>query len=460
MASSENRDDDLLAETQASPATEVVAAEDAVDSRASSPNDDASQKLLSLIKKSSKPKGTKASKAAAASETVAESTADSPPESAVESQPESISDTKTETIPEPQSEESIAARIAKDLSADFDASSFAPPAMPPPVVSPIKKMDPDLHQTLMDIPRFTGLDSIAEGQTAKQADKTPLPPAVSDFKCATACSSQWSKMSGTQQFRICKSCNLTIYDFTSMNRNQAQAMVFRREGKQNPVFYRRADGRFMTSDCPVGVKQRQVKIALLVAGVITVAGVILASIFMPPQPKTQPADSPPATADKTTTPAAPLTNQFAGPNNNNHKDQNSQANFSPWQSADLFNAQSSQGSLTTQNQFVSVPKEVLDSYLELKRTNNSTSAGYLPDPSASPTGRYVDVPKAVLDEYEQLRQSRPQSTNSATPSTPYSFQAPAQTGTPLPAAPSQSQPQAPSEQPGSSNSANPYIKNY
>ncbi|HEY9870206.1 MAG TPA: hypothetical protein V6D08_13650, partial [Candidatus Obscuribacterales bacterium] len=190
--------------------------------------------------------------------------------------------------------------------------AFLPPPPPPGVVprrdSPlqraIKKIDPVITRTLVDldacrqvVSRIVSDKEVQVKEHLKKEGPQPTKPLqpVDAYRKATPCQAEWDGMSGTDQYRLCYRCKLFVYDFTKMDKSDAEHLVFKREGKTKPRFYRRRDGRFLTADCPVGVARGK-KTASVVGliGVIIVAGIGASWLLPHPQPPLE--DQPPQEA--------------------------------------------------------------------------------------------------------------------------------------------------------------------
>jgi len=130
---------------------------------------------------------------------------------------------------------------------------------------------------------------------AAQVDKPPHP--IEKYRKALPCQANWDDMSGTDQYRICGACKLFVYDFSSMELPAAMQIVFQRESKENPKFFKRKDGRFLTSDCPIGAKRGK-QMALTIVGVLLVVGLLIVLVMSapPPQPAVTSVQQPPAPA--------------------------------------------------------------------------------------------------------------------------------------------------------------------
>src|SRR5689334_22859629 len=91
---------------------------------------------------------------------------------------------------------------------------------------------------------------------------------------ASPCDSKWEEMTGDDRKRHCAACRLDVFDLSAMSRDEALAMLTERAGKACLRLHRRADGRVITRDCPVGLRRalrragtRAASIALAAASV-------------------------------------------------------------------------------------------------------------------------------------------------------------------------------------------------
>jgi hypothetical protein len=95
-------------------------------------------------------------------------------------------------------------------------------------------------------------------------------------------------MEGDDEVRLCRLCNLHVFDLVAMNREEAAVLLAADSNSMCLRYYRRADGTVLTKDCPIGVStaeerrsktRRRLGQALLGAG-MTAAG---AAVFWPVQ---------------------------------------------------------------------------------------------------------------------------------------------------------------------------------
>jgi hypothetical protein len=81
---------------------------------------------------------------------------------------------------------------------------------------------------------------------------------------ASPCPMRWEDMSpvdGGERIRHCGQCNLNVYNFSNMSREDAEALVVNKQGRLCAGFFRRADGTIITKDCPVGLRVARAKVA-------------------------------------------------------------------------------------------------------------------------------------------------------------------------------------------------------
>ncbi|CAN5180294.1 hypothetical protein BH10CYA1_BH10CYA1_61070 [soil metagenome] len=111
-----------------------------------------------------------------------------------------------------------------------------------------------------------------------------IEPIVADRKVSKC---QWSwpdPFYGKERYRACAICQAGVYDFEGLEREQAEAIVFKRENSKKPKFYERGDGKFMIRDCPKAVAHRMQLLTLSVVAIGLAASLILAMVLMPPAP--------------------------------------------------------------------------------------------------------------------------------------------------------------------------------
>lgn len=159
----------------------------------------------------------------------------------------------------------------------------------------IKKLDPVLAKTVLDMDAVRVVLNKPRGsveEKLKEVQSRPAEPikpklCFDDYRHATPCSSHWESMEGTERFKICSACKLHVYDFEHLELPEIKETVLVREGKMYTALYRRADGKFITQDCPVGVKQRHSTVTLILLAALALVAVAVASFTAPK--RTEPA---------------------------------------------------------------------------------------------------------------------------------------------------------------------------
>lgn len=122
-------------------------------------------------------------------------------------------------------------------------------------------------------------------QSAPSADVVKPFQAIEEFKPASPCSSAWEQMEGTARVRFCKRCQHQVYDFNAIELPEAEDIIFKMEAKKGATLYKRSDGRFLTSDCPVGAKSAQTRLLAIVGGALLVVALIAIAVMTPhPEP--------------------------------------------------------------------------------------------------------------------------------------------------------------------------------
>jgi hypothetical protein len=82
-------------------------------------------------------------------------------------------------------------------------------------------------------------------------------PLLDDVRIAAPCKADWDGMLGDDHVRFCGQCEKSVYNLSSLSREEAEALLVAKEGKMCVRIFRREDGTVLTGDCPVGVKRRR-----------------------------------------------------------------------------------------------------------------------------------------------------------------------------------------------------------
>ena len=95
-------------------------------------------------------------------------------------------------------------------------------------------------------------------------------------RIASPCPALWSEMEGDDEMRYCKLCKLNVFDVSQMTSEEAERMLREKSGRLCMRIYRRADGRILTKDCPVGVSGVRRRIVYMCAGAFAICFAALA----------------------------------------------------------------------------------------------------------------------------------------------------------------------------------------
>jgi hypothetical protein len=88
-------------------------------------------------------------------------------------------------------------------------------------------------------------------------------PLLEGVCIAAPCEVSWEAMEGNGRVRQCGDCKKQVFNLSAMSRADAEVLLRERVGDMCVRLYRREDGTVLTSDCPVGVRRRLTKRALV-----------------------------------------------------------------------------------------------------------------------------------------------------------------------------------------------------
>lgn len=97
-----------------------------------------------------------------------------------------------------------------------------------------------------------------------------------------SCPFSWAEDSSTERFKHCSKCQSTIYNLDGMEFSEAENLIFKRENRKKFVLFKRPDGKFMTSDCPVEQKRKQQIVGIVAICICVIACIAGFLILMPP----------------------------------------------------------------------------------------------------------------------------------------------------------------------------------
>lgn len=110
---------------------------------------------------------------------------------------------------------------------------------------------------------------------------------LANYRTASRCSSICKNSSKEERVSFCEQCRLRVYDFSGMERPEAEELIFKMEGRRDVPLFKRFDGKFLTSDCPVGVRQKLISIAATAFGAATLTGLAALLLTQSPQAPAQ-----------------------------------------------------------------------------------------------------------------------------------------------------------------------------
>jgi hypothetical protein len=94
-------------------------------------------------------------------------------------------------------------------------------------------------------------------------------------RVATPCAANWERMAGDERARHCTLCELNVYNFAEMTRDEIRTLLMKTEGRICARLYRREDGTLLTRDCPSRIqrlRQRTSRVAsAILAGVMSLS---------------------------------------------------------------------------------------------------------------------------------------------------------------------------------------------
>jgi hypothetical protein len=86
----------------------------------------------------------------------------------------------------------------------------------------------------------------------------PLPTIdlLDSITVASPCDVSWREMRGDDRSRFCGKCQKNVFDLSAMTTAEALLLLGDKNNRPCIRLFRRADGRVMTADCPVGLRAR------------------------------------------------------------------------------------------------------------------------------------------------------------------------------------------------------------
>jgi hypothetical protein len=128
-----------------------------------------------------------------------------------------------------------------------------------------------------------------EEKIKEELDSRPVEPpkpvkVIDKFKTSGTCGMKWESMQGADRVRFCEKCQLRVYNFDGMDRAEAEEILLKHENKANATLYKRRDGTFLTSGCPVAARRTVTNLSVAGSLLAFLAGsVFLLSDNEPPK---------------------------------------------------------------------------------------------------------------------------------------------------------------------------------
>jgi len=84
---------------------------------------------------------------------------------------------------------------------------------------------------------------------------------LDNIRVASPCNARWNDMAGDERARFCGQCSKNVFNLSAMTRAQIESLIREKEGKFCGRFYRRPDGRMLTTDCPSRLRRIRERVA-------------------------------------------------------------------------------------------------------------------------------------------------------------------------------------------------------
>ncbi len=134
---------------------------------------------------------------------------------------------------------------------------------------------------------------------------------VDTQKHASPCAWNWDDAGGNKgRVRACDKCQTKVYDLNGLEMPEAESLIFKHESKKKFQLYKRADGKFMTSDCPVQAQRKRNLLLLCLVGAAVIICALAVILLLPPQAP------PPSAVHEQTPPESSSSNKAVGETNN------------------------------------------------------------------------------------------------------------------------------------------------
>lgn len=144
------------------------------------------------------------------------------------------------------------------------------------------KLDVDLLRAMATTTKADQESKLREELESRPAEQPkPLHP-IEHYRMSAPCSSICKNTDSAERVSFCDRCHLRVYDFNGMEQPEAEGLIFKMEGRRNVVLFKRPDGKFLTYNCPVGLKQKLMNTSMLAAGFASVVTIVVLSLMQSP----------------------------------------------------------------------------------------------------------------------------------------------------------------------------------
>lgn len=179
---------------------------------------------------------------------------------------------------------------------------------------PKTMLDMDFLKESLSVSVSRAEERLAESIAQKKSEPPKQVLTADDYKMATPnCPFVWSENPDNPKERVkyCTNCNAQVYNFSGFDMTETQSLIFKRENRNNAPLYKREDGKFMTSDCPIALKKKKDK-QMLIGGaalVLVLLIIMVVASFMAPQPPQAPASTATDSSTSSDTPTSSTTGE-------------------------------------------------------------------------------------------------------------------------------------------------------
>jgi len=115
----------------------------------------------------------------------------------------------------------------------------------------------------------------------RQKQPVKLVEPIKAQKEVRSCPFSWTEDVSGERFKYCSKCQAPVYNLDGLDFGEAEKLIFKRENRKKFVIFRRPDGKFMTSDCPVEKRKKQQFVGVIALCACLIIVVVSVLIMMP-----------------------------------------------------------------------------------------------------------------------------------------------------------------------------------